>query len=248
MKEIRALRADEIEVRASQVFEKGVQLLLYKDARVDYRILDETFGMFGWTNQYAVLNGVTYCTVGIFNPKTGEYVPKANCGAEGNIEKEKSTASDAFKRACFNIGIGRELYTKIFIFVPAETYKDGNYYKLKDKYQKWYVKDIYTDNEKEKIEYLEIADSKTNKVVFTYGKKPQIETQQVKQPKEEPKKEEKVEVLSSEQLNELMKVANGRGDLVVRVANDIGYDNPRKVKVEDFEKIKTAIESEILMG
>lgn len=104
------LTADDIEVRVSRAWENGVELLLYKDARVDMRMLDEAVGPEGWQRRHDVINGVTYCSVGI-RTDAGEWVWKQDCGTAGSIEAEKSTASDAFKRACFNWGIGRELYT-----------------------------------------------------------------------------------------------------------------------------------------
>ena len=245
MKDIRALRADEIEVRVGQVNEKGVSLLLYKDARCDKRILDEVFGINGWANCYSEIKGNLYCSIMIYDDATGMWIQKQDCGVESNTEAEKGEASDAFKRAGFNVGIGRELYTKIFILVKTETVKDGNRYKLKNQFEKWHVAKIRTNMEKEKIEFLQIADSKNN-IVFTFGK--EKEEADKKNPVTS-KMEQKVEtnVLSKEQLEELMKVSNGRGDVVVRVAKDNGYDNPRKIAVEDFEKIKLAIEAEILM-
>ena len=45
---IRDLRANEIDCRVQTVSDKGFSLLLYKSARVDMDILDETFGIFGW--------------------------------------------------------------------------------------------------------------------------------------------------------------------------------------------------------
>lgn len=251
MKDIRALRADEIEVRVGQVTEKGVSLLLYKDSRCDKRILDEVFGIEGWANCYSEIKGNLYCSIMIYDDKTGMWIQKQDCGVESNTEKEKGEASDAFKRAGFNVGIGRELYTKIFIFVNVPTklkttLSNGKkVYELADAFAKWHVADIETNMEKEKIEYLQIADSKNN-IVFTYGKKA-IKSVQKETTKIETKKEETVQVLSKEQLDELMNVSNGRGDVVVRVAKDNGYDNPRKIKVEDFEKIKVAIEAEIMM-
>ncbi len=107
---IRLLRADEIECRASTVSEKGVSLLLYKDARVDQRILDETFGLFGWKRSHQCIDGNLYCTVEVYNKETREWISKQDVGKVGYAEKEKSQASDSFKRACFNWGIGRELY------------------------------------------------------------------------------------------------------------------------------------------
>ena len=117
---IRLLKADEIECRAATVNEKGLSLLLYKDARVDQKILDETFGIFGWKRSHQSIEGNLYCTVEIFDKETGEWVSKQDVGTVGMAEKEKSQASDSFKRACFNWGIGRELYTAPFIWIPAD--------------------------------------------------------------------------------------------------------------------------------
>ena len=116
---IRLLKANEIECRVSIVKENGVSLLLYKDARVDQRILDETFGLFGWKRSHQCIDGNLYCTVAVYDKETGEWVAKQDVGTMGYAEKEKSQASDSFKRACFNWGIGRELYTAPFIWVPA---------------------------------------------------------------------------------------------------------------------------------
>lgn len=120
---IRLLRADEIECRAASVSDKGPSLLLYKDARVDQRILDETFGIFGWKRSHQCINDKLYCTVEVYNEETGEWVAKQDVGTNGDWEKEKSQASDSFKRACFNWGIGRELYSAPFIWIPASRTK-----------------------------------------------------------------------------------------------------------------------------
>lgn len=250
---IRALKADEIECKVAQVSAKGVQLLLYKDARCDKRILDETFGMMKWADCYSEIKGNLYCSIMLYDEETGMWIQKQDCGVESAFgDKEKGEASDAFKRACFNVGIGRELYTKIFIWINAETVPSGkkdksgkDIYKLKDQFKSWCVSYIETDNEKEKITYIEIADAKTKQVEFKWGTKGQVKTE--KKTTTTKKTEEKPKVVVKEQLDELLKEANGRGDLVVKVAQDCGYDNPRKIKVEDFEKVKTAIQAEILM-
>ena len=117
---IRLLKADEIECRVSAVNEKGLSLLLYKDARVDQKILDETFGAFGWKRSHQCIDGNLYCTVEIFDKESGQWVAKQDVGTTGYTEKEKSQASDSFKRACFNWGIGRELYTAPFIWITAD--------------------------------------------------------------------------------------------------------------------------------
>ena len=117
---IRLLRADEIECRIATISEKGLSLLLYKDARVDQRILDESFGPFRWRRSHQSIDGNLYCTVEIQNKETGEWVAKQDVGTTGFTEKEKSQASDSFKRACFNWGIGRELYSAPFIWISAD--------------------------------------------------------------------------------------------------------------------------------
>lgn len=116
---IRLLKANEIECRISTINDKGLSLLLYKDARVDQRILDETFGVFGWKRSHQCIDGNLYCTVEIYDKESGAWVSKQDVGTTGFTEKEKSQASDSFKRACFNWGIGRELYTAPFIWVSA---------------------------------------------------------------------------------------------------------------------------------
>lgn len=116
---IRLLKADEIECRIAMINEKGLSLLLYKDARVDQKILDETFGIFGWKRSHQCIDGNLYCTVEIYDKETGTWVAKQDVGTMSYSEKEKGQASDSFKRACFNWGIGRELYTAPFIWIPA---------------------------------------------------------------------------------------------------------------------------------
>ena len=99
---IRLLKANEIECRVSVIKENGLSLLLYKDARVDQRILDETFGAFGWQRSHQCIDGNLYCTVSVYDKSTGLWISKQDVGAIGHAEKEKSQASDSFKRACFN--------------------------------------------------------------------------------------------------------------------------------------------------
>ena len=123
----RNLDASEIECRVGTCSEKGVSLLLYKDARVDARILDEAVGNSGWQCRFYECKGNLFCSVGVrilrdYDKDTilPEWVWKDDCGAPSNMEAEKGEASDAFKRACFKWGIGRELYTAPFIWIPAD--------------------------------------------------------------------------------------------------------------------------------
>ena len=166
MKEIRLLTANDIECRAQQVDKafKWCSLLLYKNARVDMQILDETFGRFGWQRSHEIINGRLYCTVSIYDNEKKQWVSKQDVGTESNTEAEKGQASDAFKRACFNIGIGRELYTSPKIFVTLFT-DDIRNNKL---YTKFEVSEIgYNGNA---INFLRIKDDKGN-IRFEYAEK-----------------------------------------------------------------------------
>lgn len=116
---IRLLRADEIECRIGTISEKGVSLLLYKDARADMKILDEVYGPLNWQRRHEVIGGNLYCTVSVWDQEKEQWISKMDVGTESYTEKEKGQASDSFKRACVSLGIGRELYTAPFIWVSA---------------------------------------------------------------------------------------------------------------------------------
>ena len=117
---IRLLRADESECRVGRISEKGLSLLLYKDARVDMKILDEVYGPLNWQRKHEMIGGNLYCTVSIWDKEKQQWVSKMDVGTKSNTEQEKGEASDSFKRACFSHGIGRELYTAPFIWIGAE--------------------------------------------------------------------------------------------------------------------------------
>lgn len=162
----RKLNADEIDCRISTVSEKGLSLLLYKDARVDMRILDETVGAENWQRKHELINGNLFCNVGI---KCGtEWVWKQDVGVESYTEKEKGQASDSFKRACFNWGIGRELYSAPFIWIPADKcnlYNKAGKMTCNDRFE---VTSIgYDDNGN--INHLVIKNNKTQMVVYSMG-------------------------------------------------------------------------------
>lgn len=122
-KEIRLLKANEIECRVGIIkyteYSKGLSLLLYKDARADMKVLDETYGPLGWKRSHQEINGSLYCTVEIWDDGNKQWVCKQDVGTTSYSQKEKGEASDSFKRACVSVGIGRELYTAPFIWIPA---------------------------------------------------------------------------------------------------------------------------------
>lgn len=163
----RDLKADEIDVRISQITDKGLSLLLYKDARCDMNILDETVGAFNWQRTHTRDNA--NCVVSIWDETKSVWVSKEDTGTESNTEKEKGLASDSFKRACFNWGIGRELYTAPNIWIGAEKCEitkrnDG---KLVC-YEKFYVQDIEINDKK--IVGITIGTVKGKKTVFSITK------------------------------------------------------------------------------
>ena len=168
--EFRLLEADEIECRVAQVINtpkfKGVSILLYKDARVDQNILDETVGSYNWQRRHTRDNA--NCIVSIWDKDKNQWVEKEDVGTESNTEKEKGLASDSFKRACFNWGIGRELYTAPAILISDKDcyiYEDKGKLKCNDKFK---VKSIGYDD-KRNINALMIINAKTRKVCFTMG-------------------------------------------------------------------------------
>ena len=114
----RKLNADEIECRIGQIKANGLTLLLYKDARCDMAVLDETVGPMNWQRSHTRDN--RNCIVSIYDTMKQEWVSKEDTGTESNTEAEKGLASDSFKRACVNWGIGRELYTAPFIWISAD--------------------------------------------------------------------------------------------------------------------------------
>ena len=162
MEKIRLLRADEIGCRPQTVKAGGCSLLLWKDARCDMNILDETYGSLNWKREHTRDNH--NCIVSVWNSDIQQWISKEDTGIESNSEAAKGLASDSFKRACVNFGIGRELYTAPFIWIklsPGETYTDS-----KGRIQlavglKFFVKKIeYKDRV---ITCLTISDGKTDR-------------------------------------------------------------------------------------
>lgn len=159
----RKLHANEIEVRIGATTKKTYSLLLYKDARVDMALLDEVVGVGNWQREHKILGNDIYCRVGIWDNDKSQWVWKEDAGSSGSIEVEKSKASDSFKRACVNLGIGRELYTSPEIKIWKKDENDDSY-----KYEHYFVKEIgYTNNE---ISKLIICEEKSGEVIFSYPK------------------------------------------------------------------------------
>lgn len=165
MKMFRNLKAEEIECRVAQAKEKGVSLLLYKDARCDQNILDETVGAMNWQRHHKRDNA--NCVVSIWDGDKEQWIEKEDTGKESNTEAEKGLASDSFKRACFNWGIGRELYTAPFIWINA-----ADCSALKQNGQKWQCFDTFAVEkiviEDKQIVAISIKNTKSGKRCFVW--------------------------------------------------------------------------------
>lgn len=164
------LKINEIDFRVQSVNKGGyATILAYKDARVDMNRLDAVFGVGYWQRKHNLINGNLFCSVGIWNKEINQWVWVEDVGVESNAEKEKGQASDSFKRACFNLGIGRELYDYPLIQIKLldnefdkQTNKPTFNFKLKE--WKW----ISQFDENKQLTFLGCTDS-NNKVRFQYG-------------------------------------------------------------------------------
>lgn len=192
----RPLNANEIECRVQSIKNGACILLLYKDARVDMRLLDETVGPFNWQREHTFKEGKLYCKVSIYDSEKQQWISKEDVGVESNTEQEKGQASDSFKRACFNWGIGRELYTAPFLYI---TLNDGEFTTDSKGVQrvsprvKFSVKTITTKDGE--ITQLEVIDQ-TGKVRFSTGKKTVA-----KEPKNTKESEKQIEQPQQEIVN-----------------------------------------------
>lgn len=177
MDEIRLLGKEDIDVRVAQTTSYNnngqlvvkVNLLLYKDARVDMKILDELFTPFGWKRTHKMIGDRLYCQVEVWDEEKGEWICKEDVGVESNTEAEKGQASDSFKRACVNWGIGRELYTapKVCVELTEREYTRDQNGKIRV-WAAFSVKSIAYDTKTRTITGLEIVDRFGN-VRYTLG-------------------------------------------------------------------------------
>lgn len=188
------------------------------------------------------IKGRLFCAIEIYDPTKKEWIEKMDCGVESFSEKEKGEASDAFKRAGFNVGIGRELYTKIFIFVPCKTVKnDKGKYEMEDKFLKFNVKDLTVDEETEKITELTIEDSNGN-IVFTYPHKKATTVES------QPKENKTSETISEAQGKLLYVRADRNTDLIAQVCKEYGYKSTKEIEKSKFNEILEKIDKLKLQG
>lgn len=158
------LQASEIDFRIQSISKTGMAVFIpYKDARADMKRLDEVVWPLNWKREHKIIGHSLYCIVSIYDEKKQQWVSKEDIGTESNTEKEKWESSDSFKRACFNWGIGRELYEypNIFIQLNPDEFEEiqgkiKQTYKLKLKKWKWASK----FNQENKIVSLAAKDEK----------------------------------------------------------------------------------------
>ena len=174
MDEIRLLQKEDVEVRVAQTTTTSggvvkANLLIYKNARVDMKILDELYTPMGWKRTHRLIGDRLYCLVEVWDKEKKEWVGKEDVGTESNTEAEKGQASDSFKRACFNWGIGRELYTapKVSVELTEKEYGKGNDGRIRV-WQTFEVSEIGYDTKTRTITTLTIVD-RLGKVRFSMG-------------------------------------------------------------------------------
>lgn len=204
--EFRTLTADEIELRVGATTQKGFSLLLYKNARCDMQLLDEVVGSMNWKREHSRDNA--NCIVSIWDADKEAWVSKEDTGTESQTEKEKGLASDSFKRACVNWGIGRELYTAPFIWISGHVDADSRArsgYKADQRFVGGLKVSAIEYNDKRSIKKLVIEDEGGN-IVYSYGTKRKPNTEEKVSPKKDaPKKAEpkKDSVISAEHAQDI---------------------------------------------
>ena len=213
MTDFPVLGADDIEVKVKQVTAKGAVCLLYKTARTDMNMLDKVIGPTNWRNSYQEIKNNLYCVIEIWDDEKKQWVAKMDCGIEsredGEGNEKKGEASDAFKRAGFRWGIGRELYTAPFTFLSLPTSKkDRGGYELDDPYARFDVSHIAYD-ESRSISELVIVNQKTKEVVYTMGKPNSTKVQPLK-PVVKPKENVTVSAVAPDKLAKRKKELNDK--------------------------------------
>lgn len=221
MCKFRLLHADEIECRVGTQKKDdkgnvtGLSLLLYKDARCDMAMLDEVVGSKNWMRTHEFKDGKLYCTVSIYDESKSMWIDKEDVGTESNTEAEKGQASDAFKRACVNWGIGRELYTAPFIWITPLSGEN-----LKFATKGYFQVASITYDEKNNIDSLVIMDKKGN-VRFNF----KDGFEQSKQPKANPQpSQENIQSVGEEYIAAALrgcKNTNELGDIMRKYETEI---------------------------
>ena len=100
-------------------------IICYIDAR-DVQDMLNQYCTYGWHREHYILNSDVYCRIGIVMPD-GSVQYRADVGTPAKTEIEKSKASDSFKRAAVNWGIGRSLYETEIVRVTTNEIWGGDF-------------------------------------------------------------------------------------------------------------------------
>lgn len=250
--EIRLLKPSEIECRVQSTKKTakstGCIMLLYKDARCDMKILDEVFGNMGWQRTHEVINGNLFCNIEVWDTDKKQWIKKQDVGTESNTEKEKGQASDSFKRACFNLGIGRELYTSPFIWINLNEGETSEYNgkTTLSSFVKFNVKSIGYNEDRE-INALEIEDNK--KVVrFKLGATMNTPNELTQAPKPQSDINTPTDLINEAQAKRMFAKSNGNVGIVKTVLLAHKHTESKQVLKTEYEKICKEIENLVKEG
>lgn len=248
--DFRTLTADEIELRVGTATPNGFSLLLYKDARCDMQLLDETVGSMDWQRTHEVVDGRLCCTVSVWDAKKSQWISKQDVGTESQTEKDKGQFSDSFKRACVNLGIGRELYSAPFIWIKGHMVEDKKArsgYKPDPKFVKGLKVSAIEYSKKRTITKLVIEDNDGD-IVFEHGTKSvkktsakKAEPKNVEAPKGEPIKP--TTIISAEHAEEIkrgLEETDSKVDAFLSLFRaksvDTMYESQYELAMEKIEK------------
>jgi len=228
----RPLDISDIEFRVQSINNGGyATILAYKNARVDMSRLDEVVGPMQWQRKHELINGKLFCHVGLYNDEIDQWIWKSDVGTESMTEASKGESSDSFKRACFNWGIGRELYEYPFISVHLEAHEWDNKsgrpkqtYNLKIKDWRWYSE----FNEKGSLSFLAAKDE-NGKVRFKWG--------EMKPKDVEPEYKKATEVVTEEEAHQPVIIAEEPNVQGVLKKKNIEVDEERELLCQEYLRI-----------
>lgn len=243
--EFRDLRADEIDVRVSQINGYYVNLLLYKDARVDINVLNES-GV-KWKRKHELIGDRLYCTVSIYDEDTQQWIDRQDVGTESYAEKEKGQASDSFKRACFNFGLGIELYTAPQIRVTTNLTNA----KKDEKTGKWSCYDKFKVDkiviENHRIKEISIVDESNGSQVYSWCEPKEFEAR-YRVEHDASGKEHKVELITEEQKAIIYKAYENNNEKYLKLLENNNIDRleemTRTIAAQYIKKIEKAKKKE----
>jgi hypothetical protein len=228
----RPLDISDIEFRVQSINNGGyATILAYKNARVDMSRLDEVVGPMGWQRKHELINGKLFCHVGLYSDMIDQWVWKSDVGTESMTEASKGESSDSFKRACFNWGIGRELYEYPFISIHLEAHEWDNKsgrpkqtYNLKIKDWRWYSE----FNEKGSLSFLAAKDE-NGKVRFKWG--------EMKPKDVEPEYKKATEVVTEEEAHQPVIIVEEPNVQGVLKKKNIEVDEERELLCQEYLRI-----------